>query len=222
MTRRTVLTSGALMSRCCVVAALIAVTFSAVAAQQQMPPTLRERAAKEGHVRAGAIVDWTCCKDLAELVQHSTLVARGEVTDFKSRLSDDEREVWTDYTIDIQQIYKQTGKGNLGPGAKIQVFKLGGRLVVDGHPVEFDVSGSPPIPKGVVHMFFITVCSTAHCADPYSFVAADGAISLENERVSCTDKPHVVWRSYCGTSEDSFISAVKEKVALSIRNGSPK
>lgn len=188
-------------------------SFSGVAAQQKMPPTLRERAAKEGHVHTGAIVDYNCCEDLADLVQHSALIVRGEVADFKSRLSGDEREVWTDYTIDMLEIYKQVGKAGFVPGAKIQVTKLGGHLMVDGHPVQYDTPGFPPIPQGIPQVFFIATCTDLHCAGAYVFVAHYGAISLDSGQVSCHARPGPIWSPYCGTSADKFISTIKEKVA---------
>ena len=206
--------------RCGALVVLMAISIPA-AAQQQMPPTLRERAAKEGHVSTGAIVDYDCCTDLADLVQHSSLIVRGEVVDFKSRLSDDERKVWTDYTIVIQQIYKQVGQGGFVSDGKIQVTKLGGHLMVDGHPVEYTTE-FPPIPSGIPHIFFILSCTDKHCAGPYMFVAKYGAISLENGQVPYSPKPDPVWGLYRGMTADSFISAVKEKVASSIPEGSPK
>jgi hypothetical protein len=203
------MTAAILKRRCALIANAAALFAIGAAAQQQMPPTLRQRAAKEGHVHAAPIIDWFCCSDLTQLVKHSTLIVRGKVMDFESRLSDDEYSVFTDYTIDIQNIYKQTRDGSVVPGAKIQATRLGGHLLVDGHPVEYDAS--PPIAKGVVQMFFIT-CSDAHC----SFTGFDGAVSLDNGHVSCGAKPDVVWKPYCGMNTDDFVSAVKEKVASSI------
>lgn len=120
--------------------------------------SLRERALKEGHVHAGAIVDYLggCCADLADLVKRSEIIVRGKVTDSDGRFSHDEREVWTDYTISVQEIYKQGGKSSFVPGAKIQTTRRGGHLVVYGatpqwhppeplaaHLVEYDVGTSP-------------------------------------------------------------------------------
>lgn len=58
--------------------------------------------------------------------------------------------------INIQEIYKQVGKSSFAPGAKIQVTRLGGFALVDGHPVEYDV-GDPPIPQGVPGIFSLAV-----------------------------------------------------------------
>jgi len=135
-------------------------------------------------------------------------------------LSDDERRVWTDYTINIQEVYKQVGNQFFVPGAKIQVTAMGGQLLVDGHPVEYNVS--PPIPKDIVEMFFITACTDIHCAGPYLFVGRDGAISLDNGQVTCSAKPDGIQRPYCGMAADGFKSVVKEKVASSIPAGSPQ
>lgn len=57
--------------------------------------------------------------------------------------------------INIQEIYKQVGKSSFAPGAEIQVTRLGGFALVDGHPVEYDV-GDPPIPQGVPGIFFFS------------------------------------------------------------------
>jgi hypothetical protein len=144
-------------------------------------------------------------------------------------------EVWTDYTISIQEIYKQGGKSSFAPDTKIQVTRLGGQLLVyvatsqwhppeplPAHLVEYDV-GNSPIPQGIPEIFFIGTCSGPECSARYTFVPGSlGAISLENGQVSCSARPHPVWKPYCGMTADRFISALKEKVASSIRAGSPK
>ena len=139
--------------RCGALAVLMASSFSCAVAQQKMTC---ERGPKDWPVRhTGAIVDYIggCCTDLAELVKRSESIVRGEVTDCNGRLSSDKMTIWTDYTINIQGIYKQDGKSNFAPGAKIRVTREGGYFVVDGHPVEYDV-GSPPIPQGMPEIFF--------------------------------------------------------------------
>lgn len=214
--------SISIAGRCGALVALMAISFSWVVAQEKQPC---ERAAKDGHVRhKGAIVDDAsgCCADLADLVKRTDIIIRGEVTDCNGRVPTDKMEIWTDYTISIQEIYKQAGKSSFAPGGKIQVSRLGGFALVDGHPVEYDV-GSPPIPQGVPEIFFISPCHTPGCSAGYGYaVGSLGAISLENRQVSCSARPHRVWKPYCGMPADSFISAVKEKVASSIPAGSPK
>jgi hypothetical protein len=207
--------------RCGALAVLMASSFSCAVAQQAMTC---ERGPKDWPVRQkGAIVDDIsgCCADLADLVKRSPIIVRGEVTDCNGRLSLDKREIWTDYTINIQEIYKQVGKSSFAKGAKIRVTRLGGYFVVDGHPVEYDV-GSPPIPQGMPEIFFISTCNSPDCSTAYTFaVGSLGAISLENGQVSCSAKPHPVWKPYCAMTADSLISAVREKVAASIPAGSP-
>ena len=169
-------------------AALLASNFLAAGAQQN----LRERALKEGHVHAGAIVDYVggCCADLADLVKRSETIVRGKVTDsnggswvrhpvggWQTRISGrageraasscphDEKEVWTDYTISIPELYKQGEGSSFAPGAKILATKLGGQLLVYGptpqwhppeplpaHLVEHDV-GPSPVSQGIPEIF---------------------------------------------------------------------
>ena len=154
-----------------------------------------------------------CCSDLADLAQRSEMIVRGEVTDCNGRLSNDKRGIWTDYTISIEEIYKQGGKSSFAPGAKIQVTREGGFVLVDDHWVEYDV-GSPPIPQAMPEVFFIGTCNAPECSRPYTFaVGVLGAISLENRQVSCSARPHPVWKPYCGITASSFISTLKQKVA---------
>lgn len=58
--------------------------------------------------------------------------------------------------INIQEIYKQVGKSSFAPGAKIQVTRLGGFALVDGHPVEYDV-GDPRFPRECQGSFSLAV-----------------------------------------------------------------
>lgn len=157
-----------------------------------------------------------CCTDLADLAYRSKIIVRGEVTDCIGRLSQDKREVWTDYTISIEEIYRQAGKSSLVPGEKIQVTRLGGYFVVDGHrAVEYDV-GSSPISQGIPEIFFFARCDSPDCTTAYRFAGPDGssfgAISLENGQVSCSGRPSPVWKPYCRTTASSFISTLKRKV----------
>lgn len=152
-----------------------------------------------------------CCSDLADLAQRSEIIVSGEVTDCNGRLSLDKREIWTDYTISIEEIYKHGGRSSLAPGAKIQITRLGGYFVVDGHPVEYDV-GHPPIPQGVPEVFFFSPCNFPDCSTGYQF-GSMGAISLENGQVSCSARPDAVWKPYCGMTASSFIATLKQKVA---------
>lgn len=202
--------------RCGVLVALMAISFSCAVAQEKLPC---ERAPKDSPVRhTGAIVDDIsgCCTDLADLAYRSEIIVRGEVTDCIGRLSLDKREVWTDYTISIQEIYRQAGKSSLAPGTKIQVTRLGGYFLFDDHRgLEYDV-GSSPIPEEIPGIFFFSPCNFPDCTTGYQFaVGVLGTISLENGQVSCSAKLHRVWKPYCGTTADSFISALKQKVPTS-------
>ena len=198
------------------------VSFLGAGAQQTMPPTLRERAAKEGRVRAGAIVDYVggCCVDLADLVKRSEIIVLGEVADSKGKLSHDETEVWTDYTISIQEIYKQGVKSSFAPGARIQATRRGGHMLIDSHPVEYNV-GTSPIPQGIPEIFFIATCSGPECSGAYSFFPGLEAVCLDNGQVSCSARPSRVWKPYCGVNASSFISTLKQ-VVMSLGDVAPK
>jgi hypothetical protein len=206
--------------RCALVTGMVTLFAIGSAAQQQMPPTLRQRAAKEGHARTSVIIDYfRCCADLADVIQQSSLIVRGQVTSLNSRLSTDERGIWTDYAIKIDEIYKQPANGGLSSGQKVQVTKEGGRLLVDGHPVEVDTPGFPPIPKGVPEIFFISECTRSDCPGTYMFTAPYGHISVDNGQVNCPTngkQPDPVWAPYCRLTTDQFVSTVKEKVAASV------
>lgn len=205
--------------RCGVLVALMAISFSCAAAQEKLPC---EKAPKDSPVRhTGAIVDDIsgCCTDLADLAYRSQIIVRGEVTDCNGRLSLDKKEVWTDYTVSVEEIYRQGGKGSFAPGEKIQVTRLGGYFVGDGHRgLEYDV-GSLPIPQGAPGIFFIARCDSPDCTTAYRFAgpagSSFGAISLENGRVSCSGRPSPVWKPFCGMTASSFISALRQKVPSS-------
>jgi len=178
-------------------------------------PTLREEAAKNGYARKAPIIDYFgCCKDLDDLLQKSELIVRGRAVYENPRLSNDEMSVWTDYTIEVLEVYKQLGD-NLAPGAKLVVSKLGGHLLVDGHPVQEDIRQSPGLPLNSPQLLFIDKCIPSGLCPALYLFGDNAAVSLENAKITCNKGQTIsgTLHGYCGMPIGEFLAVVKQELA---------
>jgi hypothetical protein len=177
---------------------------------QQKRPTLREEAAAKGKVNRSRIIDYRgCCADLDDLVRKSEMIVRGRVVDSKPRLSPDEMELWTDYTIEILDVYKDVDN-KTAKGSMLLVSKEGGETQLDGHPVRIDTPMFPALSVKASYIFFLSKCVAGPCPSQYMFMGNDGALSLDTDDAACKSKSHVL-TPYCGFSANRFISTVQSK-----------
>jgi hypothetical protein len=139
-------------------------------------------------------------------------VVRGRIVDEKAKLSEDEETISTDYTIEVHEIYKQVGD-HVDLGSKIVASKMGGRLLLDGHPVQMDVLDRPPLAHDISQVFFLSRCHS--CSTPYKFMPV-AAISLASTKFDCQTKQERVAPivgGYCGKSVDDFRADLKASIA---------
>lgn len=179
---------------------------------QNKVATLPEKAARKGFLHEAEIVDYIgCCRDIDERIQKSDLIVGAQVIDEKATLNPAQTEVYTDYTVQIDDVYK----GMVNPGARLLVQKRGGRISVDGHPIQIDVRGSPMLLHGSSYILFLSKCITGICTAPYLLTYQEAAVELKDGRVACPAKPGEttqLFRVYCGMSHADFLTALKEKI----------
>ncbi len=203
-------------ARCVLFLGLTALAVLPTGNSQSKLPTLREEAAKKGHVRIILTVDSFVGKDMQDVISHSDLIIRGRVVGESARLSTSEMDVWTDYSIEVVKINAQ-GKNEITPGGQVKVTKLGGKVTVDGHLVQEDTPDFPPIPHGAEHIFFLSACENTTCQ--YHFVGSDyGVIPFKDGKVVCSIKRRSgspVLGPYCGMTEADFVATLKKMISTS-------
>jgi len=182
------------------------------------PETLLDEARRKGFAYRLFVSDAEGPATLDGLIVKSDAIVRGRVVDEKSRLSDDEYQVLTDYTIEIGKVFKDLS-GKLKEGDRVTVTKEGGNLLLEGHPVRFQNFEFPPLPWRKPHMFLLTRQKEPNRAGWYDFARAQaGVFPIMNGHVECGSKtqpnnPFI--KPYCGMDEEKFQVLVKTKLAES-------
>ena len=85
-----------------------------------------------------------------ELASEATLIVQGTINSVMTRLSPDERLVFTDYTLTPRRIFKDvTGTATMkapGPGVPMMFAEPGGTVRVDGLEITLDTKPRPEPP----------------------------------------------------------------------------
>lgn len=124
------------------------------------PPsqTLRDRARDGKPVTISVDCDCGEAPQLEELIARTDLIVRGTIVDAQSHLTSDEQGIETVYTLQPAEILAQrTPTVHKSPGVvpALRFVHPGGRVTIDGTPVEVVVGWLPEIPVGQEGLFFL-------------------------------------------------------------------
>ena len=142
----------------------------------------------------------------------------GEVTDAKAYLSEDKTNVYSEFTVRIEEILKDSTAVPLAPGASITTVRTGGAVrFPSGKIIQRGFGGKPfPLTKAR-YVFFLTYESDdqdypivtayeirAGVVSPLDALDIDGRL-LE---------PYAEYQQYKGWNEADFLNKVREAIAL--------
>ncbi|MGH9814782.1 MAG: hypothetical protein ACRD6I_01760, partial [Candidatus Acidiferrales bacterium] len=133
--------------------------------------------------------------------------------DEKTRLSSDENYVLTDYTVEILQVYKDSGRIHPVEN-RVVVTQPGGQLLVEGRPVRMDTLLSP-IKWIQPHIFFIKRVNDSFGVN-YLTSEESGSLPIKDSKVVCdTDakRGDPATAGICGETEEDAVRKLREKLA---------
>jgi hypothetical protein len=93
---------------------------------------------------------------LAHLVGHAELIVEASTTAGRSFLSEDGTQIYTDYTVKLQSVLKNTRLLGLRAGHSVTLRRESGALVVDGHPAVAYENEFPPFQPNQRYILFLT------------------------------------------------------------------
>ncbi len=186
------------------------------ASQTQIERSLRNEVRKQGFAWRISYSDYFFLATLEDLIRQSDLIVRGRVVDEKARFSRDERTVWTDYTIEVLEIFKDPQQLATA-GDRVVVTKRGGNVLVEEKPVRVDTPSFPPVPWVAPHVFLITRWKGVDADGQYGFTGGPlGVWGSMNGKVVCDTRRksgHRITKPFCDKSEPEFLRTLKEKIA---------
>jgi len=135
-------------------------------------------------------------------IAKSSAVIVGEVLDAKAQLSEDETNIYSEFTVQIAQVLKNDNNLALGTGNSILVERSGGRVRLPSGKVIVSRADKQDLPKvGKRYVLFLTR------AEDEDFNILTG-YELDNGKVFPLDKlrPGHPITAYTGISETSFFA----------------
>jgi hypothetical protein len=143
-------------------------------------------------------------------VAKSEAVVLGEVTDAQARLSEDETNIYSEFTVELTNILKNDNNFTLGIGKSVVVERLGGRVRLPSGKIIVSQTDKQDLPRiGKRYVLFLT-----RDEGDEDFHILTG-YELREGKVFPLDKlrPGHPITSYTGTSEASFFTDLNQILA---------
>jgi hypothetical protein len=150
-------------------------------------------------------------------VKQSAAVIVGEITDAKAQLSDDRTKIYSEFTVQIEQVLKNDEKTPLEKGNSILVERLGGRVRLPSGKIVVSSTSHQDLPRvGNRYLLFLT--HEGPDAGYYEDLHILTGYEFRNGLVTPLDKvraKHPI-NSYRGTTETSLLN----DLASTLKNAS--
>lgn len=153
-------------------------------------------------------------------VQVSSAVVLGNVSDAQAFLSNDKTGVYSEFTVQLEKVFKDDKDAPLNPGSAIKTDRLGGRVRHSANQtVWYHISGQSMPEPGKKYLFFLR---RQPDSENYSIITA---YELRSGRVHPLDgnqpSSSFAGAAYENAEERTFLSKVQEAVAMALAQGKP-
>lgn len=159
-------------------------------------------------------------------VAQSDVIPIGEVTDAKAHISNDKTNVFSEFTVLIKEVYKNTASAALTPDCVITVERFGGRVRLPSGKIIIIGYLHQSMPQtGRRYIFFL---KSNEEVQTYSIITGyelrrgqviplDGSRMIEGGGI-----PQLIeYDRYVGAKEATFLKEIKNAIAHSLQNISP-
>jgi hypothetical protein len=159
-----------------------------VAAQE----TLRDVVRRSGDTNTMVLREFSPMT-LRDLVSGSDLTAHVLIRGRKSHVTADERNVVSQYTAQVLDVYMKADSTRK-VGAEITIVRPGGSVILEGHQVQASEPDFPDFELGAEYVLFLK-----GTRDGYAVVGgAQGAFALETEQVEQMSRYNGAWKAAHG------------------------
>ncbi len=166
----------------------------------------------EGSTGIFSVDDWEVGLQ-ALPVSRSCAVITGEVTASQAHLSDDETNIYSEFTVKVDEIFKNDNHGQIGAGSSLIVERAGGRVRLPSGKIVVAQTSHQDLPQvGKRYALFLTH-EFPDCVSNEDFRILTG-YELRNGHVFPLDKlvPGHPIASYAGIAESSFFADLAESL----------
>jgi hypothetical protein len=148
----------------------------------------------------------------------SDVVLTGEITDAQAHLSDDKTSVYSEFTVLVEDVLKNSSPAPISPGSPISALRAGGGVrFPSGKVIRYGQHGKPLPRAGRRYVFFLkdngdggldfTIITAYELRDGRVF-PLDG-VNL----VGAVEPAYAAYQQHKGAAEASFLGEVRDAIA---------
>lgn len=129
----------------------------------------------------------------------------------KAVLSQDERQIFTDYQVTIQQVLKRARRPGLAEGDTILIRRWGGVMSLEGHHVVAEENDFPPFNASDTYVLFLQSVPN----EPFYYFAygPQGAFHIVHDGVSQVSTKFGNWNRERGSmTRSAFVAEVRRLI----------
>jgi len=148
----------------------------------------------------------------------SSAVVLANVSDAQAFLSNDKTGVYSEFTVQVEKVFKDDKDAPLNPGSAIKTDRAGGRVKHSANKtVWYHISGQSMPEPGKKYVFFLRRHPDS---ENYSIITA---YELRSGRVHPLDGDSASFAGavYENAEEQAFLSKVQEAVGMAVASGKP-
>lgn len=130
----------------------LGVTVPGLSAQETIPEIIRA-----GGGGLSVVDSFDYAPSMADLYRNCETVVLGRVVASRVHLSEDETEIWTEYTVEVHRVVSARKETEApAPGSSVVVDVPGGTLLFDGKPFTYEIDGMPTLYPEEKAFLFLT------------------------------------------------------------------
>jgi len=144
----------------------------------------------------------------------SSTIIVGKVTDAHAYLSNDQSDIYSEFTLCIDQVLKNGGDSAVRPGDSISVERKGGRLRFPSGKVVASITNHQQLPRvGRRYVLFLTHAFPMGGEIPDFYILTGYELTNSHVYPLDTVAPTHPFNIYKGVDESVFLSELRDAIA---------
>jgi hypothetical protein len=178
----------------------------------------KQRVVRDGDTGDRAVLAFRYTAPLSALpARRSAMIALGEVVDSRAYLSNDKTGVYSEFTIRLEEVFKNDSLSPLAPGNSVTAERWGGRVrFPSGRIIRYGNSGEDMPRQGRRYVFFLVGDSQQYSILTAYELRAGRIYPLDGKNAPGYKGSDWAGDAYEGTDATQFLIEVQNAIAQSL------
>ena len=150
----------------------------------------------------------------------SDVVVTGEITSSEALLSNDLSGVYSEFTVRVQEVLKNSTTATIVPGSSITTERRGGRVKVpSGQIIRYGIAGQDMPRQGQTYLLFLKANEEQHTIVTAYQLVSGRVVPLDGEKAPGPAAFKWAGDAYRGADANQFLDEVRKSIGQSAAAG---